>query len=138
MIQLYSDGLTVAAGATIPLNNIVYFKGSSATHSAPATVELNQRGVYLIKVDSYGAPTGEGEFGVQVAVNGIPRVDAINQMTVTEAGNIGTASTQCLVTVAQSDCPCNCTAAPTTVSLINPTAVDANDAHYNVIVAKLC
>ena len=138
MIQLYSDGLTVAAGATIPLNSIVYFKGNSATHSAPATVELNQRGVYLIKVDAYGAPTAEGEFGVQVVVNGVPRVDAINLQTVAAAGDFGAVSTHALVTVAQSDCPCNCTSAPTTVSLINPTEVEAEDAHYNVIVSKLC
>lgn len=138
MIQLYSDGLTVAPGATIPLNSIVYFKGNSATHSAPATIELNQRGVYLVTADSYGAPSEEGEFGIQVVVNGVPRVDAINQMTVSAAGDIGTASTHCIVTVAQSDCPCNCTSSPTTVSLINPTTVEAEDAHYNVIVSKLC
>lgn len=138
MIQLYSDGLTVAAGATIPLNNIVYFKGNSATHSAPATVELNQRGVYLVTVDAYGAPTDEGEFGVQIVVNGIPRVDAISLETVAAAEDFGAVSTHAIVTVAQSDCPCNCTSAPTTVSLINPTEVEAASAHYNMSVSKLC
>ncbi len=138
MIQVYSDGLTVAPGATIPLNSIVYFKGNSATHSAPATVELNQRGVYLVTVDAYGAPTEEGEFGVQVVVNGVPRLDAISQTTVSAAGDFGAVSTHAIVTVAQSDCPCNCTSAPTTVSLINPTEVEAASAHYNVIVSKLC
>lgn len=138
MIQLYSDGLTVAANATIPLNSIVYFKGNSATHSASATIELNQRGVYLVKVDAYGAPTEEGAFGVQIAVNGVPRADAINQMNVAAAGEFGSAATQCLVTVQQNNCPCNCTAAPTAVSILNPTAVAADGAHYNVIVSKLC
>ena len=138
MIQVYSDGLTVAPGATIPLNSIVYFKGNSATHSAPATIELNQRGVYIIKVDAYGAPTDEGEFGVQVVVNGVPRVDAINLDTVAAAGDFGSVSTHAIVTVAQSDCPCNCTSAPTTVSLINPTEVEAASAHYNMSVSKLC
>lgn len=138
MIQLYSDGLTVAAGATIPLNNITYFKGNSATHSAPATIELNKRGVYLVKVDAYGAPTTAGTFGVQIAVNGVPRADAINQMNVATAATLGTASTCCTVVVTQNDCPCNCTSAPTTVSLINPSTVEASDAHYNIIVTKLC
>lgn len=138
MIQLYSDDLTVAAGATIPLNNVSYFKGNSATHYAPATIELNQRGVYLIKVDAYGAPTEEGEFGVQVVVNGVPRADAINQATAVAAGDYVSVSTCCLISVAQTDCPCNCTSAPTTVSLINPTEVNADGAHYNVIVSKLC
>ena len=129
MIQIYSDGLSVAAGATIPLNSIVYFKGNSATHSAPATIELNKRGVYSVKVDAYGAPTAAGDFGVQITVNGIPRADAINQTA---------AATSCLVTVAQSDCPCNCTSSPTTISIINPTATAVDDAHYNVTVTKIC
>ena len=137
MIQLYSDGLTVAAGAAVPLNNIVYFKGNSATHQAPATIELNQRGVYLVKVDAYGSTADVGTFGVQVAVNGVPRLDAINQMTVA-AGDLGSASTACIVTVTQSNCPCNCVAAATTVTIINPSDVEATAAHYNVVVSKLC
>lgn len=138
MIQLFSDGLTVAAGATIPLNSIVYLKGNSATHSAPATVELNKRGVYAVKVDAYGAPTDVGEFGVQIVVNGSPRIDAINQGTASTAGDFVSVNTSCIVVVSQNDCPCNCTAMPTTVSLINPTEIEAENAHYNLTVTKLC
>lgn len=137
MLQLYSDGLTVAAGAAIPLNNITYSKGCSATHNAPATISLNSRGVYLIKADAYGSVSAAGEFGIQIAVNGTARLDAINESTVAP-GDVAAVATQCIVTVAQSDCPCNCTSAPTTVQIINPTAVEATDAHYNVIVTKLC
>jgi len=137
MLQLYSDGLTVAAGAAVPLNNITYAKGCSATHLAPATISLNQRGVYLVKVDAYGSVTEAGDFGVQIAVNGVPRLDAINESTVA-VGDLASVATQCLVTVAQSDCPCNCTSSATTVQLINPTEVEATGAHYNVIVTKLC
>ena len=54
MLQLYSDGIAVAAGAAVPLNNITYAKGSSATHLAPATISLNQRGVYLVQCDITG------------------------------------------------------------------------------------
>ena len=137
MLQLYSDGLTVATGAAIPLNNITYSKGCSATHLAPATISLNQRGVYLVKVDAYGSVSEAGDFGVQIAVNGVPRLDAINESTVA-VGDLASVATQCLVTVAQSDCPCNCTSSATTVQLINPTEVEATGAHYNVIVTKLC
>lgn len=137
MLQLYSDGLTVAAGAAVPLNNITYAKGSSATHLAPATVSLNQRGVYLIKCDAYGEPAAAGDFGIQIAVNGVPRLDAINVAT-GAVGSFSSVSTQCLVTVAQTDCPCNCTSSATTVQLINPSDVGAVNAHYNVIVTKLC
>lgn len=137
MLQLYSDGLTVAAGAAVPLNNITYAKGNSATHLAPATISLNQRGVYLVKVDAYGSVAAAGEFGVQVAVNGVPRLDAINESTVA-TGDMAAVSTNCIVTVQQSDCPCNCTSSATTVQVINPSEVEATDAHYNVIVTKLC
>lgn len=137
MIQVYSDGLTVAAGATIPLNNITYLKGKSAQHGAPATISLTQRGVYLAKVDAYGTPDDAGNFGVQIAVNGIPRLDAISETTVA-VGDYGAVSTNCIITVAQSDCPCNCTSAPTNITLVNPSDVGATDAHYNLIVTKLC
>ncbi len=137
MLQLYSDGLTVAAGAAVPLNNVTYAKGNSASHSAPATILLEKRGVYLIKVDAYGSVEAAGDFGVQVAVNGAPRLDAINMATVA-VGDLASASTCCLVTVAQTNCPCNCTSAPTAVQIINPSDVASADAHYNVIVTQLC
>lgn len=136
MIQVYSDGLTVAAGASIPLNNVTYDKGCSAT-LAGGTILLNKRGVYLVEVDAYGSVADAGDFGVQVAVNGAPRLDAINLST-TAVGDLTSVKTQCYVTVAQSDCPCNCTSAPTTVQLINPSDVGATGAHYNVSVSKLC
>ena len=136
MIQVYSDGLTVAAGASIPLNNVTYSKGCSAA-LAGGTILLNKRGVYLVEVDAYGSVADAGDFGVQVAVNGAPRLDAINLST-TAVGDLTSVKTQCYVTVAQSDCPCNCTSAPTTVQIINPADVGATDAHYNVSVSKLC
>lgn len=136
MIQVYSDGLTVVAGASIPLNNVTYAKGCSAA-LAGGTILLNKRGVYLVEVDAYGSVDAAGDFGVQVAVNGAPRLDAINLAT-GAVGSLTSAKTQCYVTVAQSDCPCDCTSAPTTVQIINPSTVGATDAHYNVSVSKLC
>ncbi len=137
MLQLYSDGLTVAAGAAIPLNNITFAKGSSATHMAPATISLNQRGVYLVKVDAYGSVDAVGDFGVQIAVDGAPRLDGIN-LTTGAVGDLSSVATQCLVVVEKSNCPCNCTSTATTVQIINPSTVGATGAHYNVIVSKLC
>ena len=137
MLQLYSDGLNVPAGAAVPLNNITFAKGETAVHSAPATVLLNKRGVYLVVVDAYGSVADAGDFGVQIAVNGIARLDAINQATVA-VGDLASAKTQCFVTVAQSDCPCNVTSTPTSVQIINPSTVDAAGAHYNVTITKIC
>lgn len=136
MIQVYSDGLTVAAGATVPLNSVTYAKGCSS-NLAGGTILLNKRGVYLVTVDAYGTVADAGDFAVQVAVNGVPRLDAINRST-TAVGDLTSVKTQAIVTVAQSDCPCNCTSAPTAVQIINPSDVGATDAHYNVIVSKLC
>lgn len=137
MIQVYSDGLDVAAGATIPLNNIAYLKGNSAVHTAPATVALNTRGVYLVKADAYGTPADAGNFSIQLAVNGVPRLDAISEATVA-VGDYAAVSFNCIVTVAQSDCPCNCVSAPTNITLVNPSDVGATDGHYNMLVTKLC
>lgn len=137
MLQMYSDGLTVAAGAAIPFNNTTYSKGNTAVHSAPATTLLNKRGVYLISVDAYGSVSAAGPFGVQISVNGVPRLDAINQDTAA-VGELASASTNCLVVVQQDDNPCCCTAAPTTIQVINPSTVEATGAHYNMIITKLC
>ena len=137
MLQLYSDGIAVAAGAAIPLNNVTYAKGASATHLAPGTISLNQRGVYLVKADAYGEVEAAGDFGIQFAVNGVPRLDAINETT-GAVGSLSSVATQCIVVVQQSDCPCNCTSSATTVQLINPSEVGTTNSHYNVIVSKLC
>ena len=137
MLQLYSDGITVAAGAAIPLNNVVFDKGSSAQHLAPATISLEQRGVYMITADAYGTVDAAGDFGIQLAVNGVPRLDAINEATVA-VGDLATASFNCVVSVAQNNCPCNCTSAPTTVQLLNSSDVGSTGAHYNMIITKLC
>lgn len=137
MLQLYSDGIGVAAGAAVPLNNITYSKGCSATHNAPATISLEKRGVYLIKVDAYGSVADAGDFGVQIAVNGVPRLDAINETTVA-AGDLGSVATACYVVVQENNCPCNCLTAPTSVQIINPSDVASADAHYNVLVSKVC
>lgn len=137
MLQMYSDGIDVAAGAAVPFNNIVYAKGNSATHSAPATAELNQRGIYMVHVDAYGSVADAGDFGIQLAVNGVPRLDAISEATVA-VGDLATASFECVVSVAQSNCPCNCTSAPTTVQLLNSSDVGSTGAHYNMLITKLC
>lgn len=137
MLQMYSDGISVAAGAAVPFNNIVYYKGDSATHSAPATAELNKRGIYTVHVDAYGSVAAAGDFGIQLAVNGVPRVDAISEVTAT-VGDLATASFSCVVSVAQTNCPCNCTSAPTTIQLLNSSDVGSTDAHYNMLITKLC
>lgn len=136
MFQAYSNGIDIAAGATIPLNNVTYSKGCSANLVAPGTIQLDKRGVYVVRVDAYGEVAEAGDFGVQIAVNGIPRLDAINEATGT-VGSLTSVNTEAYVVVQQNDCRCNVLSIPTNVQLINPSEVGATNAHYNVTVAKL-
>ena len=54
MLQAYSSNLTIAANAAYPFNNVTIDKGCGETLSAPASIQLNQRGVYLVEVDGFG------------------------------------------------------------------------------------
>lgn len=137
MVQLYSSGLTVAAGAAFPLNNVIYSKGSTVTHGAPVTTELNQRGVYRVHCDAYGTLVTAGEFTIQLSRDGVPMVGGISSTSVA-AGDVGSVSFECLVVVPQTNCPCNCTSAPVTIQVNNASEVEVTDAYINVIVTKLC
>lgn len=138
MIQIYANNVAIADGSTIPFNTTTFYKGTTATVLGNGTFALNKKGVYLVKVDGYGTAAAAGTFGIQIVVNGIPRLDAINQMTVA-ATDIGTAATEALVVVPESNCPCDCTATATTVSVIIPTgSVDITEGHFNLIITKVC
>ena len=138
MIQIYSNNVALAAGATVPFTNATFFKGNTAVPLGNGSFALNKKGVYLVKVDGYATAGAAGQFGIQIAVNGVPRLDAINQMTVA-ATDIGNAFTEALVVVPESNCPCDCTSTATTVSVIIPTGtVDITEGHFNLIITKVC
>lgn len=137
MVQYYSTGVDVAAGGFFPLNNAAYVKGQTTTHGAPATLELNQRGIYMVSVDSYATLEGAGDFSIQLYRDGVALPQALNTTSVA-AGEIGATSFSTLVTVPQSNCPCNCTSAPVTLQIANASEVDITDAHVNVVVTKIC
>ena len=71
MLQVYSDSLTVAAATVFPFNNVVMDKGCAETLTAPATIQLNQRGVYLVEMDGFATPDAATAVSVQLYVNGI-------------------------------------------------------------------
>lgn len=135
MVQAYSSNLVVAAGATYPLNNVVIQKGSSAVLTGAGTIQLNQRGIYVVKCDGFATPAAATLVSTQMYVNGLARPDAISGFT-------GTAATQdtfgfeALVQVSENNTNCCCTA-PTTLQFVNgETAV--TDGHINVTITKLC
>ena len=72
MVQYYSTGVDVAAGGFFPLNNAAFSKGCTASHGAPATIELNKKGVYNVEVDSFATLEAAGDYSIQLYRNGVP------------------------------------------------------------------
>ena len=106
MIQIYSTNINFAENSAIPFENIVLDKGCAEKLSAPATIELEQRGVYLVKVDGFGTGSEAGTDTVQLYVNGVAQAQAQSQFTTTTAG-ISNFGFNCLVQVAQNNCNCS-------------------------------
>lgn len=136
MIQIYSDGVTVAAGGTYPLNTTVFFKGSTASQNAVGSVGANNRGVYNVHVDGFATLADAGVYSIQLTRNGIPLPQAISSMNVA-AGEIGSGSFETLIVVEESNCSCDWTSVATSLGVINSSESDVTDAHINILVSKL-
>ena len=130
MLQAYSSNLDVAANAAFPFNNVTVDKGCAETLSAPASIQLNQRGVYLVEVDGFATPAAAGN--VQLIVNGVAQPQAISSYSTTEI-NFGFKT---FVQVTENNCPCNCTSSPTVLQIMNGDAA-LTDAHINIVVTKI-
>lgn len=138
MIQVYSNGVSVTAGGTYPLNNVTFYKGNTAVQSAAGSVALNKRGVYIVQVDGFATLATAGTYSIQLTRNGVPVPQAISTTNVA-AGEIGSGSFTSLITVAENDCPCNWTTSAVTLGIVNPeTAEDITEGHINMIITKLC
>ena len=71
MLQAYSSNLSIAANTAFPFNNAIVDKGRAEVLAAPASIQLNQRGVYFVQVDGYGTGGATGDDTVQLYVNGV-------------------------------------------------------------------
>lgn len=136
MVQIYSDGLEVAAGGTYPLNNVVFLKGTTAVAAGAGGIALTKRGIYSIHVDGFATLADAGDYSIQLTRNGIALPQAVSTTTLAAAGSAA-GSIETLIVVEESDCPCNWTSAAVTIGVINPSTVDVTDAHINVVVSKL-
>lgn len=135
MLQAYSSDLDIAANAAFPFNNVTLDKGCGETLSAPASIQLNQRGVYLVEVDGFATPAAETLVSAQLYVNGVAQPQAISSFT----GVAATADTfgfKTFVQVAENNCPCNCVSSPTVLQVINGITA-LTDAHINIVVTKI-
>ena len=136
MLQVYSDNLTVDANTVFPFNNVVVDKGCAEALSAPATIQLNQRGIYLVEMDGYATPDAATEVTVQLMVNGVAQPQAISSFVPASVTDARTFGFKTFVRVQENNCPCNCLASPTTLQFMNgDTAI--SEAHINVVITKI-
>ena len=136
MLQVYSSNLTVDANTVFPFNNVVLDKGCGENLSAPATIQLNQRGIYLIEMDGFATPDAATEVTVQLYVNGVAQPQAISSFVPATITDTRTFSFKTFVRVQENNCPCNCLASPTTLQFMNGTTA-LSDAHINVVITKI-
>ena len=136
MLQAYSSNIEINANSAIPFNNIVVDKGNAESLAAPATIEINQRGVYLVKLDGFGTGAAAGEMAIQLYVNGVAQPQAQGQFS-TAAGETVNFSFNTLLQVANNNCNCNCYSKPTVLQVI-PTEQSLTDGFANIVVTRLC
>ena len=133
MLQVYSTNLTVEANTAFPFNNVVVEKGCSAVLSAPATVQLNRRGIYMVKVDGFATPDAATEVAVQLMVNGVAQPQAISSFVPASITDTRTFGFTTFVRVLENNCNCNCLTSPTTIQVMNGTT-SLSDAHINMVI----
>lgn len=136
MLQVYSDNLTVAENTVFPFNNVVMDKGCGEALSAPATIQLNKQGVYLVEMDGFATPDAATEVSVQLYVNGVAQPQAITSFVPTTVTDTRTFGFKTFVRALQNNCNCNCLTSPTTLQFMNgDTAL--SEAHINVVITKI-
>ena len=136
MLQVYSDNLAVEAATAFPFNNVSVDKWCAETLSAPATIQLKQRGVYLVELDGYATPDAATEVSVQLYVNGVAQPQAISSFVPASVTDARTFGFKTFVRVLENNCNCNCLTSPTTLQFMNgETAI--SDAHINVVITKI-
>ena len=128
MIEVYSNNVSVDAGATVPLNNEVLRKGCTATKSGN-TINLNRSGVYQVNCSCTASAAGT----LQLQRNNVLQPQAILDMTNARAASFST-----LVQVQHDNCPNCCCEAPVSLSVINTGAEAAPLTTFNLTVTKLC
>lgn len=133
MLQGYSENITINAEQPIPYNNVSIEKGCTAKLIAPATIQFNKCGVYMVSFNMSASSATAGDISAQLSKNGVLQPQAIATQSV-EAGGTGNISFLTLVQVPfnNSNCPC---VSPTTVQVINSIAV--TDADVNIVVTKV-
>ena len=134
MLEAYSTNITVNEGEAIPFNNLVIKKGCTAELSAPATIQFNKAGVYMVSCNASVEPAAAGEVSIQLRKNGILQPQAIS----TETGEVDSITDLGFTTLVQvkEDNTCNCCTSPTTIQIVN--GAEASFTIANIVVTKIC
>lgn len=136
MLQVYSSNVNIDANSVFPFNNVVLDKGCGENLSAPGTIELNKRGIYLVEMDGFATPDAATEVSVQLLVNGVAQAQAITSFVPAAVTDTRTFGFKTFVRVLENNCNCNCLSSPTTLQFMNgDTAL--SDAHINVVVTQI-
>ena len=136
MLELYSLNIEVDSNSSIPFNTADLAKGCTAIQTAPATVQFNKSGVYMVECSGSVTATTPGDVSIQLAKNGVLQPGSISSATAA-ADSITPLAFTSLVQVSQNNNPCNCTINPTTIQLIN-TGVAGTFDIVRMVVTKLC
>lgn len=134
MLQAYSSNLTVTADTFFPFNNVTIDKGCAEKLSGPSSIELNQRGVYLIEVDGFGTGVSAGTGIIQLYVNNVAYPQALSSYP-SSSGNVSNFSFKTFVQVTENNCNCNCISSPTVLQVFSDN--DLTEAHINTVVTKI-
>lgn len=136
MLQIYSTNLAVEANSVFPFNNVVLDKGCGENLSAPATIQLNKQGIYLVEMDGFATPDAATEVSVQLYINSVAQPQAISSFVPASVTDARTFGFKTFVRVLENNCQCNCLTSPTTLQFMNgDTAL--SDAHINVVITKI-
>lgn len=135
MIETYSNNITVAANAAVPMNT-AFRKGTTVTKSGDATLQLNKCGIYVVDVNAVGVAGAGGLITIQLLVNGVavPYAFASETAADTTSTHNLAFSTKVQVPATYNEC-CPCST-PFTVTLVN-TGVETTYSLVNVLVTKL-
>ncbi len=134
MLEVYSISQAFSDGVAIPLNNISLSKGCTAVLAAPATIELNKCGVYMVSCNSTLTGTAAGSARIQMSKNGVaqPQAQAGETLAATTPTSLEFTT---LVQVSQNNTSC-CYSSPTLLQFVY--SGDDATGTINVCVTKVC
>lgn len=135
MIETYSNNITVASNASVPLNT-VFRKGTTVTKSGDASIQLNKCGIYELSVNASGIATSGGLMTLQLMVNGVAVPNAFATVTASDTTSTHSLAFTTKIQVPSSyneNCPCS---ESFIVTLMN-TGVETTYSLVDILVTKL-